>query len=70
MFIHLRAGDRSTYPVAAVLGGNVRHARQSLDIDDEIRLDKTGIQLHQDVRSAPQNPSNSSFFGQQPNSVL
>ncbi len=55
MLAELHAGDRRADAKAAVLGGDLPHLRDLLDVDQELGLDQVGAHLHDQVGAARQH---------------
>ena len=65
MLVELGAGDRGADAKAAVLGGDLVHLGDALDVDHELGLDQAGAQLHEQVGAAGQHARVAARRGEQ-----
>jgi hypothetical protein len=70
MLAQTRTGDGSADAEAAILGRNLVHGRDVLDIDHQVGLDMAGAQAHQQVGAAGQHAGKPFLGGQQANRVF
>ena len=70
MLTQLGAGDGGTHTVSTILGADFPCFADVLDVDDQVGVDHSGAQLHQQIRAATENAAVTGPVGEQRNGAF